>query len=286
LLTERDGPKRPTSRACSCVDRAAERRRGRRPPDPASTGTGTLPRATTSLMTSSRRHPLARRTDQAALVEAASVRASCSRRDRAIEASTRAQRGRHPLVRRGSGDCIRGLCRWSVRGRAVPAQGSRAAYQGPVLSNGNKALTEARARVSRRHYARRPVSEQPGSSPPGARTAPSSGASRRRKPEAWGPPRNPWNTEPSPGGSSGGSAAAVAAGMEPLAGTRATAAGSIRKPRIVLRDSSGLKPTQGRIPLGHSATRAILGVELCVSRRCATPAACSTRCGSRASATP
>ena len=49
------------------------------------------------------------------------------------------------------------------------------------------------------------------------------------KSDLWGVSRNPWNTDMSPGGSTGGGAAAVATGMTVLAdGT--DAAGSIRNP--------------------------------------------------------
>ncbi len=60
--------------------------------------------------------------------------------------------------------------------------------------------------------------------------------------------RNPWSTERTPGGSSGGSAAAIAGGMVPLA-TGSDGGGSIRIP-AGLCGFSGIKTTQGRVPLG------------------------------------
>lgn len=60
--------------------------------------------------------------------------------------------------------------------------------------------------------------------------------------------RNPWNPERSPGGSSGGSAVALASGMVPLA-TGSDGGGSIRIP-AALCGFSAIKTTQGRIPLG------------------------------------
>ena len=64
----------------------------------------------------------------------------------------------------------------------------------------------------------------------------------------FGPTRNPWNPERSPGGSSGGTAAAVAAGMIPV-GTGSDGGGSIRIPSA-LCGLSGLKPSPGRVPGG------------------------------------
>jgi aspartyl-tRNA(Asn)/glutamyl-tRNA(Gln) amidotransferase subunit A len=61
----------------------------------------------------------------------------------------------------------------------------------------------------------------------------------------YGPVRNPWDTNKVPGGSSGGSAAAVAARIAPAA-TGTDTGGSIRQP-AALTGLTGFKPTYGRV---------------------------------------
>jgi len=61
----------------------------------------------------------------------------------------------------------------------------------------------------------------------------------------YGPVRNPWDLECSPGGSSGGSAASVAARFAPAA-TGTDTGGSIRQP-AALTNTFGIKPTYGRV---------------------------------------
>ena len=138
-----------------------------------------------------------------------------------------------------------------------------AAEAGKPLSNGSKAYkaadyvsTEDSTLVSR-YKASGLISIGRGNSP-------EFGSVPVTEPEAWGPTHNPWDLSRTSGGSSGGSAAAVATGIVPIAHA-SDGGGSIRIPASCC-GLVGLKVSQGRISMGPLRDESNLGVEHCVSR--------------------
>lgn len=97
-------------------------------------------------------------------------------------------------------------------------------------------------------------------------TTPELGISPSTEALIYGPTRNPWDPTRSPGGSSGGSAALVAARAVPAAHAN-DSAGSIRIPAAAC-GLVGLKPSRGRVPLGPGAQEIVFGqvAELAVTR--------------------
>lgn len=120
-----------------------------------------------------------------------------------------------------------------------------AAYAGVRMSSGSPFLTEFTPQHDSELTARY---KRAGLVIAGKTNTPEYGILPTTEPLLFGPSRNPWDTARHTGGSSGGSAAAVAAGLVPMAHAN-DGGGSIRIPASCC-GVFGLKPTRARNPLG------------------------------------
>jgi amidase len=136
-------------------------------------------------------------------------------------------------------------------------------FAGQTLSNGNVALKNAE-KIDTADTTLVTRFKAAGLVIAGRTNTPEMGSLPTTQPLAWGATRNPWALQRTPGGSSGGAAAAVATGMVPFANA-SDGGGSIRIPASCC-GLVGLKPSQGRITVGPARAEAGLGVEFCVSR--------------------
>jgi amidase len=98
----------------------------------------------------------------------------------------------------------------------------------------------------------------------GKTSSPELGIPPVTEPRRFGPTRNPWNLERTPGGSSGGSGAAIAAGMVPIA-HGSDGGGSIRIPASCC-GLVGLKPSRGRVSRGPDLGDAFLSTDGMLTR--------------------
>jgi Asp-tRNA(Asn)/Glu-tRNA(Gln) amidotransferase A subunit family amidase len=128
-------------------------------------------------------------------------------------------------------------------------------YAGFPTSNGSRALAED---VADRHALVTERFLDAGLVIFGKTNTPEFGSKGITEPTLWGAARNPWNTNHTPGGSSGGSGAAVASGVVPAAGAN-DGGGSIRIP-AACNGLIGLKTSRGLGPYGPQTGEAMFGM--------------------------
>jgi amidase len=104
----------------------------------------------------------------------------------------------------------------------------------------------------------------------GKTSMPEMGILPTTEPRRFGPTRNPWNIDRTPGGSSGGAAAAVAVGMVPVAHGN-DGGGSIRIPASCC-GLVGLKPARGRVSVGPDGGQSFLVADGVLTRSVADTA--------------
>lgn len=139
------------------------------------------------------------------------------------------------------------------RGEARPLEGiplgvkDLESVEGMVTSHGSWLFRDNVAPQDDIHVARLRAA---GAIPTAKTNAPEFGPTAITKNLLHGVTRSPWNLEHTPGGSSGGSAAALTGGVLPLV-TASDGGGSIRIP-AAWSGAFGHKPSQGRVPIGPS----------------------------------
>lgn len=134
---------------------------------------------------------------------------------------------------------------------------------GDLTAHGNRALRDAGVRAESDSFLSRRY-RRAGFTILGRTSTPEFGLVPVTEPAAFPTTRNPWDLSRSPGGSSGGSAAAVAAGLVPLA-HGSDGGGSIRIPASMC-GLVGLKPSRGRISAGPGGDESGLSVQHVLTR--------------------
>ena len=163
----------------------------------------------------------------------------------------------HPLYERARAAVRAGLPNGPFTGVPIVIKDLDGTLAGAPYHAGNRALKAAGyvATVTSTLFARL---ERAGFVIVGKTNTPEFGLMPTAEPQAYGPTRNPWNVAHSSGGSSGGSAAAVASGMVPV-GHAGDGGGSIRIPASMC-GLFGLKPSRGRVSLAPSEHEAWAGL--------------------------